>query len=246
MGLFMKVLASERLKLSKSFIWLLVPISPLIALLTGLLVNLEEAPLVEHFAILLTAMGLMHAMLILPIMTGILSAFVCRYEHGGGGWKQLLALPISRSSLYIAKFTIVALLLGITQLLFLIAVIVVTAYHGIDGGVPWDILLSSVIGGWIACLPLAALQLWASIGWSSFAAPLAVNVMMTLPNMLIVNSATYGPFYPWAQPMLAMLSSGNMDFGGFALPLENLLITVLGSFVIVFIGGLIYFNRREI
>lgn len=244
---FFHILASERLKLSKSFIWLLVPISPLIALLIGLLLNLKETPLELQFAIALSSMATFHAILLLPILTGIFSAFVCRYEHSGGGWKQLLTLPVSRTGLYMAKLSLVAALLAMTQLLFLGAVLIVAAYHGlaIDGEM-WASLLPSVICGWIACLPLAALQLWASIGWSSFAAPLAINVMLTLPNMLIVNSAQFGPYYPWAQPSLAMLITDAMDFGAFTLPLESILITVLGSLILFVGGGLIYFNRKEV
>ncbi|MNH45089.1 hypothetical protein D3C79_1074430 [compost metagenome] len=64
--------------------------------------------------------------------------------------------------------------------------------------------------------------------------------------MLVINSEKFGPFYPWAQPMLAMLDYGDQAFGAFALPLQNLLITVLGSFVLFLTAGLVYFNRKEI
>ncbi len=246
MTTFFKVLASERLKLSRSMIWLLVPLSPAIALLVGMLSSFDEVPAELHFPFLLSAMAMLHAMFFLPILTGIFSSFICRYEHGGGGWKSLLSLPVSRSGLYMAKFLIVALLLAITQLLFLAALWIASVARGVEGGISWELLLPSVIGGWVACLPLAALQLWVSIGWSSFAAPLAINVMFTLPNMLIVNSAKFGPYYPWAQPMLAMVKDDSMSFGAFSLPLESLLITVLGSFIVFLVGGLFYFNRKEI
>ncbi|MNJ74774.1 hypothetical protein D3C77_717620 [compost metagenome] len=64
--------------------------------------------------------------------------------------------------------------------------------------------------------------------------------------MLIVNSATYGPFYPWAQPLLAMMPNGEMEFGAFNLPYQSLLITVLGSFMLFFLAGLTYFRRKEV
>lgn len=246
---FLRLVASERLKLSKSFIWLLVPLSPLISLAIGLLVSLDTfEPSWEHgnYALLVTAMASFHALLFLPILTGIFSAFVCRYEHSGGGWKQLLTLPISRTALYFAKFIAVATLLSITQLLFLGAVILAGAYQGINGSIPWGMLLTGVSGGLLACLPLAALQLLVSAGWSSFAAPLVINVALTVPNLLIINSVKFGPFYPWAQPMRAMLVYGGEDFGGFALPLENILITVAGSFVVFLAAGLVYFNRKEV
>ena len=245
MGTFFRVLASERLKLSKSFIWLLVPISPLLAMLLGMMISIQPGQEDLQYIILLSSMGSFHAMLFLPILTGIFSAFICRYEHNGGGWKHLLTLPVSRTALYLAKFSWVAMLLAVTQLLFVGAVLLASAYHGITE-VSWETLFTSAIGGWIACLPLAALQLWVSISWSSFAAPLAINVMLTVPNMLIINSETYGPFYPWAQPALVMLAFSTEKFGALMLPLENLFITIVGSFIVFFAGGLIYFNKKEI
>lgn len=246
---FLRLLAAERLKLAKSFIWILIPLSPLLSLAIGMLVPLESYGVSEasqQYPILVSSMASFHSMLFLPILTGILSAFVCRYEHVGGGWKQLLTLPVSRASLYMAKLSVVALLLAITQLLFLGAVIAAASFHGINGGLPLEMLLKGIGSGWLACLPLAALQLLVSVSWSSFAAPLVINVMLTLPNMLIVNSERFAPFYPWAQPMLAMLSFDGQEFGAFALPLENILITVTGSFTLFLAAGLLYFTRKEV
>ncbi|MGG1634027.1 ABC transporter permease [Paenibacillus sp. FSL K6-3182] len=243
---FLRLVAAERIKLFKTFIWILIPLSSLLSLALGMLISFDSPDASAQYALLIASMASFHAMLFLPILTGILSAFVCRYEHVGGGWKQLLTLPVSRIGLYFAKFSVVAVLLAITQLLFLGAVIIAATYQGIDGPLPWAMLLKGVGSGWLACLPLAALQLLVSVSWSSFAAPLVINVMLTLPNMLIVNSERFAPFYPWAQPMLAMLSFEGDNFGAFALPLENLLITITSSFVLFFAIGLLYFTRKEV
>ena len=111
---------------------------------------------------------------------------------------------------------------------------------------PWGMIATSLIGGWIACMPLVALQLGVSLVWSSFAAPLAVNVSLTIPNLLIINSDKIGPFYPWAQPLLAMMPRGQADYGAFNLPYESLLITVLGSFLSFLISGMLYFRRKAV
>lgn len=249
MGLrsFAGLLAAERLKLSRSLIWLLVPISPLLALIIGLLSNLDGMPEDVRNDLLQSSVFMFHSLLLLPILTGIFSSFVCRYEHNGGGWKSMLSLPVSRTALYGAKFAVVASLLAIVQALMAGSVIASAAYHGLAGGIDWASMLTSILTGWLACLPLAALQLWASIGWSSFAAPLAINAALTIPNILIINSATYGPYYPWAQPALGMLVQGGEDnFGALNLPLENILLTVGCSLVLFVACGLIYLNRKEI
>lgn len=243
---FAGLLAAERLKLMRSPIWLLVPVSPVIAYIIGLLSSLDDVAPGDKFGLLQAAVYSLHAMLLLPILTGIYSAFVCRFEHGGGGWKGLLSLPVSRTGLYAAKFAVVAALLAVTQLLAFAALAGAAFKHDLAGEADWGMALLTAASGWLACLPLAALQLWASIGWSSFAAPLAINVGFTLPNMLIVNSAQYGPYYPWAQPSLAMLTSGEMNFGAFTLPWQNIAMTIGGSLVLFTAGGLVHMRRKEV
>ncbi|WP_110929824.1 ABC transporter permease [Paenibacillus bouchesdurhonensis] len=241
---FLRILSAESLKMSRSGIWLIILASPLLSLLVGALVSVPAGA--DPWPIMLGAMVMLHGMLFLPIMAGLFAAFVCRYEHTGGGWKQLLVLPVSRTGVYFAKFAVVAGLLALSQFFFLLALIGAAKFHAFPGAMPWGLFLQSILGGWIACLPLVALQLGVSLNWASFAAPLALNVSLTIPNMLIVNSATYGPFYPWAQPLLAMMPNGEAEFGAFNLPFQSLLITVLGSFLLFFLAGLTYFRRKEI
>ncbi len=245
----MGLLNAERLKLGKTFIWLLVPLSPLLALVIGMMASVDinsQSGTAGPYDRMISIISVIHAMLFLPMLTGIFSAYVCRYEHAGSGWKQVLSLPVSRTGLYAAKLAMVGGLLAATQLLFLGAVLAAAAYHGIGGSIPWGTLLASTLGGLVACLPLAALQMLVSVGWSSFAAPLAINVMLTLPNMLVVNSEHIAPFYPWAQPLLAMLVFDNTDASSLSLPLENVLITLVGGSVLFLAAGLVYFNRKEI
>lgn len=243
MKTFVNVMRSEWLKMRKSNIWLLIFVSPVLSALIGLGQTLDEGmPWLMLFAV----MASLHSMLFLPLLTGVFAAFVCRYEHAGGGWKQLLSLPLSRSTLYWSKFLIVVLLLAVTQLLFLAAVMIVGLLKGVQTDMPWEILLRSVFGGWFATLPLAALQLFVSVAWASFAAPLAVNVIFTIPNMLILNSEKYGPYYPWAQPALSMLLVSENSFGAFNVSFETLLFVICGSFLVFALSGWIYFRRKEI
>ncbi|MCR8645130.1 ABC transporter permease [Paenibacillus sp. N1-5-1-14] len=244
---FIGLFRSEQLKISRSRIWAIIIASPLLAVIIGSLVSLDKLPTEAHYLFLQTVTFSLHALLLLPIMTAILSATVCRYEHEGGGWKSLLSLPTSRMNVYLVKFIIVALLLAVTQLLMLVAFGIALTVQGIPGGLNLELTLPAIISGWVACLPLAALQLWVSIGWSSFGAALAINVVFTLPNILIVNSEQFGPYYPWAQPAFGMIvSEGGASFSGLTLPMENLFITVGGSFLFFFIGGLLYLKRKEV
>lgn len=240
-----KILRSEFLKLRKSSIWLLIFISPILASLSGFGEISKDFPDYE-WEMTLSMMVFLHALIFLPLLTGVFSAFVCRFEHAGGGWKQLLALPVSRGNVFLAKFIIVIGLLALTQILFAAGLLVIGGVKGFEAAIPWKIILTSIIGGWIACMPLAALQLFVSTAWSSFAAPLAINVIFTLPNILIVNSEKFGPYYPWAQPFLLMMPGSEENFGALNVSLATLIIVVLGSFAVFFLSGFTYFKRKEI
>ncbi|GGN99930.1 ABC transporter permease [Saccharibacillus kuerlensis] len=244
MNQWIAALRSERIKLGHSRILLLAVIDPLLCVLIGLTAGMEKGDWMG----LLLAMSLIHAMFFLPMLTGIFSAFVCRYEHEGGGWKQILSLPISRPALYLAKLLVAAGALALAQILFAISVVLVGLYQGFDLSlIPWELFATRLLGGFAACLPLAALQLFVSTMWSSFAAPLVLNMVFTVPNILIVNSATVGPYYPWAQPMLAMMQSNiDYNFGAFNLPTQSLMITVGASFLLFLTAGLMYFNRKPV
>ncbi len=239
-----KVLRVEFLKLRKSPIWLLVFISPALATLVGYGQSVEDIPF--KWEMTLGSMAFIHALLFLPLLTGVFSAFVCRFEHIGGGWKQLLAMPVSRGNVFVAKFIIVLGLLALTQVLFAAGLLFIGQVKGFAEVIPWKMILTSMLGGLLACMPLAALQLFVSTAWTSFAAPLAINVVFTLPNILVVNSAEFGPYYPWGQPFLLMLPGSEDSFGALNVPLETLLIVILGSFILFFLAGFTYFQRKEI
>lgn len=244
-AMFGRVLAAELMKTKRSLVWVLVLIGPLLTFLQ--MMGIDTSNRVDgmnEWETLYTFSVLLYAMLFLPLLTGVLSAFVCRFEHLNGGWKQVLALPVSRSHVYLAKLLVVAGLLGATQSVFLLLIILVGVVKGIEVPIPWDFLLRGMVGGWIAALPLAALQMWVSVIWRSFGAPLALNVVLTLPAVLIANSETFGPFYPWAQPLLAM--SPQEGDAMFNVSLETLFIVMIGGFLTALIGGWWTFVRRDV
>ncbi|MET3699080.1 hypothetical protein SAMN05877753_101214 [Bacillus oleivorans] len=235
---FIALLQIEWLKMRKTNIWPLVLISPALAaaIAFGFGNPGSSTPWIESFY----PMTIPHGVLFLPLLAGVFSAFVCRYEHLDGGWKLLFALPITRMKVVLSKFTIVMGLLFITQILIVVGLLVVGIIKGFLAPVPWEILLKSTMGGLVACIPLVILQMWFSFLWSSFAAPFTIAVVFTLPNMLIANSEDFGPYYPWVQPFLAMMPEG----GGFIVSPVTLW-SVIGVSSILFAGlGTIYIKRK--
>jgi lantibiotic transport system permease protein len=240
------LIKAEWLKLRKSKILPILFISPLIAIVAGFKAANGESGGVNEWYVPLMYMAVIHGQLFLPLLTGILAAYVCRYEHQFGGWKQLLSLPVTRSRVFLSKYIVVMMLIAFIQLMLLAGLYGIGFIKNFTDPFPMDILWKSILGGWVACLPLVALQLWVSIAWSSFGAPLALNVIFTLPNILVANSETYGPWYPWAQPLLSMIPKAEGNYGAFYVSPETLLYVIVGSFLVFFIGGLTYMQRKPV
>ncbi len=241
-----RLFQAEWFKLRKSNILTVLLISPLLATMAGLGSTISSGE--NQWLFPLVNMILIHGQLFLPLLTGVLAAFICRYEHQNGGWKQLFALPVTRGQVFVVKYSLIAILMAVVQIMVLIGLYLVGMIKGISDPFPTVILWKSIFGGWLACLPLIALQLWFSLAWTSFAAPLALNVVFTLPNILIANSATYGPLYPWAQPLLAMMpfNSSSAADGTFYVPIETLVFVIGGSLLIFVLGGYVYFQRKAV
>ena len=235
---FIALLQVEWLKMRKTNIWLLVLISPVLAaaIAYGFGDPKSSSPWIASYS----AMMIPHAVLFLPLLAGVYAAFVCRFEHLDGGWKQLFTFPVTRIKVVLSKFMIVMGLLLMNQLLIVAGLFVVGLVKGFQAPVPWEILLKCTMGGLVACVPLVILQMWFSAIWSSFAAPFTIAVVFTLPNMLIANSEDFGPYYPWVQPFLAMLPEG----GVFSVSSVTLW-SVISISSVLFAGlGTIYIKRK--
>lgn len=244
--MFISILQSEWYKLRKSKIAAIVLAGPVLGLLIGLSANMvPDGVKINQWYLTMISMNLTYGLLFLPLITGVLAGLICRYEHQAGGWKQLLALPVTRGSVFLAKYSLLMMIVLVIQLCFLGAIYAVGLINDFSDPFPMTIVWKSILGGWIATFPLVALQLWMSVMWKSFAAPFAVNVIFTLPTILAVNSERFGPYYPWAQPFSMMYVDGQ-DQGVFSFPWEHVLTVVGGSFVIFFLFGYLYFQRKAV
>ncbi|RFU62817.1 ABC transporter permease [Peribacillus glennii] len=239
------LIQTEFFKIRKTNILSLVFVSPILATMVGFsITQIEASP--NDWVTPLIFMTFVHALIFLPLLIGVFSSFVCRYEHLHGGWKQLLSLPVRREQVYLAKFIVVISMIALNQLLFAAGWIGIGLVKGFSDPFPFEVLSKVLMGGWIATLPLAAVMLWVSMAWASFAAPLALNVIFTLPNILIANSEKFAPYYPWIQPFLTMVPPGEESWGALFVSFESIVFAIMGGFIIFFMGGLIYIRRKTV
>jgi len=241
-GGFAKVLRAELMKMRWPMMILVLAVGPGLALLMTSSPS-RGAGFESYYMGVVTIYG----WIFYPIVSGIFAALICRAEHLNGGWKQLLALPVRRRDVYTAKYAIVSVLLGVSQLLVLAELYAVSRHAGF-ADVPWASVGLGLLGGWIAVLPLAALQMWASTRWRTFGGPLALNVVLTFPAIFAVQSERFAPWYPWGLPVVGMMDpfAGKAGEGWIAFAPATLLIVIVGGFALWFIGGLVHFTRGDV
>jgi len=246
--MLLRTLRSEWIKLRRSSIWWLVLLGPVLAILPGFAIadsylNRDLGRDVNLWISTYSGFAFYYSALFVPLLAGVFATFVCRFEHQQGGWKHLLSLPVPRSAIYWGKLLTVLGLLLLLQTVFLAAVLAGGFLLGINDAVPWKEILTGLLGGWLAAIPIAALQLFASLFWKSFAAPFTLSVVLSLPAFLIGQSATYGPLYPWAQPMRTMIPSDLPYFNAGAFSFFAL---IVGGGLLAILGGWISFARRDV
>lgn len=207
--MFLHSLEAEWLKIKRSKIWLLIFLGPMIGVMFAYLNFFSNQdvfmsdPEKNEWLKVWSQILLFYAPLIFPILAGVFAAMICRFEHVSDSWKKILSLPIRRSYIFLAKLCLVFLLLAVTQMVTFSIFLIAGWATNLQGSIPLNQLFRFFFCGWIAALPLATIQMIFSIWWSNFGSSLAINIGCALPAVLFANSS-YGQYYPWAQPILAM------------------------------------------
>lgn len=146
----------------------------------------------------------------LPMTVTALTVLVAQMEHGPRMWNHLMALPIPRTHLFLAKTAMVLLLCaGMTALLAVLAPAfgrvsdALTPTRALVGSSGWGdfarVLLRMYASAWL----LVALQLWVALRWRSFVPPLALGIGGTFVAVVATGSE-FGPYFPWLIPANAL------------------------------------------
>lgn len=161
-----RALSSDWLKIRGKGIWFLVFLAPLgLTAMQALNFGLRLDYLKEQYADNLWGGLLGNVVVFVPLslMLGatILSSMIASVEHEQGSWKQLLAMPISRPAVYLAKFLLACLLLVISCLLLTAGIVglgLVLGFHASE--IPWTHAIKLGLMPLAGALPVLSLELW--------------------------------------------------------------------------------------
>jgi len=171
-------------------------------------------------------------------------ALLAHVEHAPNQWKHLLALPVSRMSIYLAKLLLGIIIVTARSVLLLLealaAVFLFSRFHPNSGISLQAVNVSSFVEIFffasIAALPIIALHTWLSVRSRNFILPIGLGAVGGFVNLIGGQSAVIQKFSPWAFPFNMMrafhpLAEIQTLYKGWS-PMLLLLISTVGSIVI--------------
>jgi len=243
-----RALHAEVLKLKRTLALRLVFLAPVIVVLLGAFI--QTAAVIGGRGDLAATFWQAHsqesltmwAVFLMPLLIAVETALLSSIEHGERQWKHLFALPVPRSAIYIAKFTI-------TQALVLLSTLLLCALIAISGwllvlfhpvlaaaGPPplWSIVVRA-LQCWLAAGLMLSINLWIALRWPSFTVPLGAGIAGTFVA-LFASSAKIAEYYPWLLPLNVLSGADRL--------LSALTLGIGGGLIIAALGC-IDFSRRE-
>lgn len=191
---FGELLRIEFVKVKRSRIVPLVFIAPLLVVISGI-VNLSSYFTPEYtnaWPAMFIQSALVYAYYLLPFSMIVACAMIAGREAGNNGILKMLALPVSRYALSLAKFCVLAfyLLMEMTVFLvvFAIAGLIATQTTGITEALPIIYLLKWCIGLFLTMLPCTA-AIWAiTVLFEKLLFSVGVNLLLVIPGVLVANT----------------------------------------------------------
>lgn len=184
-----------------------------------------------------------YTFLMLPLYITLQAALLAQLEHQDRQWKHLLALPLPRSSFYLAKLLALALLVLLSMVLLALVLIPL-------GGQLLHLRASIPVGGWphfgellqrlgqvfLCASLLIALHTYMALRWKSFTVAVSIGMSATVMGFIIGQSPDFGPWFPWTMPMQPLTRNPAPELVMLVSSVTALLLTV---------AAVIEFGRRE-
>ncbi|RAJ08519.1 hypothetical protein LX64_01172 [Chitinophaga skermanii] len=150
--------------------------------------------------------------LLLPFYIILVGTLLGQTEHKANAWKQLLAEPVPRYSIYFGKLGIVLLTVAICYILFVGSSIVVGYFVG------W---VHPQLGFWkytppvgdvavlvtrlyLVALPIMALHTWLGIRFKNFVLPAGIGLVMIIASLIMIRGWEYQYVFPYTYPTLTL------------------------------------------
>lgn len=234
-----RALSADWLKIRGKGLWFLVLLGPLgLLAMQGLNFGLRYDYLTKIHEADLWGGLLDNLSNFVPVALYLGGTLICsmmaNVEHQTSSWKQLLALPVSRTAVFMAKLLLCLLLLAVSCLLLSAGTAGLGWILGFQSQpVPYTDILRIGFMGYAAALPVILLQLWFSLSARNQTFPIASGITLSLLSLF---SYSLSEWFPLNWPMLSWSAS------------RPWLFSVSGIFLglVVLLPGAWHFARKDV
>ncbi len=237
--MMLRSLSADFLKIRGKGIWFLIFLAPIgLVAMQALNFGLRLDYLKQQYADSIWGGLINDTIIFVPIAlylgVTLVSSLIANVEHQMSSWKQLLALPISRTAVFSAKFLLCFLLLSVSCLLLPVFTIILGLTLGFGGtDIPWMDILRMGFLPYLAALPLMALQLWLSLSFRNQALPVTIGVTAAIISPFTLQLSEWFPLnwptFGYSGPHAEWFVGAGILCG-----------------VMIMILGLIHFNRKDV
>ena len=155
------------------------------------------------------------ALFLLPLGAIMITSLITQLEYRNNTWKQLHTLPLSFTTIFISKLSIIIVMVLAYLLLFNVGIYLSAVIpYLIVGDVPYPRLnapfhffLQQDLYYFVDCLPIIALQYLLSLHYKNFLVPTGIGFLLWVGSLASL-SWKYGYFVPYTYDMYTYLKSG--------------------------------------
>lgn len=191
---FLELLKIEFMKVKRSKIIPLIFIAPLLVVASGI-ANLSSYFTPEYtnaWPAMFIQSALVYAYYLLPFSMIVVCVMIAGRETGNNGILKMLALPVSRYALSLAKFCVLMFYLLMEMVVFLamfvVAGMIAISTTGITETLPILYLLKWCVGLFLTMLPCVA-TMWAiTVLFEKPLLSVGLNLLLVIPGVLVANT----------------------------------------------------------
>jgi|GEM_PF-1572353 len=238
----MELIKAELLKIKRMSIWGLASTLPIIAIILGVktyaYIKIKFPRITPWEGLSETSSTVFIGMLLQMFMIYV-TMVMGKVENANNGWKQILAMPVKRSKVYISKYIVVLLVLVVSLISYLIEYSIAAYFLGAKGMIPVEVFLN-VLYVFITIQPITIMLFLLANKFSSVVITIGAGMCMILSGFLISQS-NYWKYAPWTYPV--DIIQGGLNIKNEILPLLSLSLFI---FALIFYLDIINFKKKDI
>ncbi|OPX42551.1 ABC-2 family transporter protein [Ruminiclostridium hungatei] len=240
---FLELIRIELKKVRRSKILLLISIPPLLVVISGI-TNLSRYFTPEYpsaWEAMLVQSALLFGYYLLPFSMVVVGVMIAQRENQNNGILKMLALPVSRAKMALAKLVVLlcylAMEIAVFFAAFIVAGTIATQAANLNQSLPILYLLKWSVLLFVTAVPATAAMWMITVMFEKPALSIGLNMLLVIPGVLVANTP-FWPAYPYCYSGYVVTTelqriSGGMEatFDAFPFVPAAILITLIAILV---------------